>query len=39
MDQSEEWRNGTSFEFMNLKALVTAACDAKEWIAAQVLKR
>jgi len=39
MDQSEEWRNGTSFDLMNLKALVTAACDPKEWIAAQVLKR
>lgn len=39
-DQS---RNGAmeppSFGFNDLKTLVTVACDAKEWIAAHVLKR
>ena len=38
-DQSGEWRNGTSFGLNDLEALVTVACDAKEWIAAHVLKR
>jgi len=38
-DQSGTWRNGTSFGLHDLEALVTVACDAKEWIAAHVLKR
>jgi hypothetical protein len=38
-DQSGAWRNGTSFGLNDLEALVTVACDAKEWIAAHVLKR
>jgi hypothetical protein len=38
-DQSGEWRNGTSFGLNDLEALVTLACDAKEWIAAHVFKR
>ena len=32
-------RNGTSFGLNELEALVTVARDAKEWIAAHVLKR
>ena len=32
-------RNGTSFGLNDLKALVTVAHEAKEWIAAHVLKR
>ena len=38
-DQSGAWRNGTSFGLNDPEALVTVACDAKEWIAAHVLKR
>lgn len=38
MDQSGAWRNGTSFGLSDLEALVTVARDAKEWIAAHVLK-
>jgi len=38
-DQSGDWRNGTSFGLNDLEALVTVARDAKEWIAAHVLKR
>ena len=38
-DQSGEWCIGTSFGLNDLEALVTVACDAKEWIAAHVLKR
>ena len=37
-DQSREWRYGTAFGLSDLEALVTVACDAKEWIAAHVLK-
>ena len=32
-------RNGTSFGLNDLEALITVACDAKEWIAAHVVKR
>jgi len=32
-------RNGTSFGLNDLEALVTVAHEAKEWIAAHVLKR
>jgi len=35
----DAWCNGTSFGLNELEALVTVACDAKEWIAAHVLKR
>jgi len=38
-DQSGTWRNGSSFGPNDLEALVTVACDVKEWIAAHVLKR
>jgi hypothetical protein len=38
-DQSGAWRNGTSFGLNDLEALLTVARDAKEWIAAHVLKR
>jgi hypothetical protein len=38
-DQSGAWRNGTSFGLNDLKALVTVACDAKEWIFTHALKR
>ena len=38
-DQSGGWLNGTSFGLNDLEALVTVARDAKEWIAAHVLKR
>ena len=38
-DQSGEWRNGTSFGLKDLAALLTVAREAKEWIAAHVLKR
>ena len=38
-DQSGAWRNGTSFGLNDLEALVTVAHEAKEWIAAHVLKR
>jgi hypothetical protein len=38
-DQSGEWRNGTSFGLNDLEALMNVALEAKEWIAAHVLKR
>ncbi len=38
-DQSGAWRNGTSFSLSDLEALVTVACDAKEWISTHALKR
>ena len=38
-DQSGAWRNGISFGLNDLEALVTVAHKAKEWIAANVLKR
>ena len=38
-DQSDAWRNGTSFGLNDLTALVTDARDAKEWISAHALKR
>ena len=34
-----EERNGTSFGLNDLEALITVACDAKEWIVAHALKR
>jgi hypothetical protein len=37
-DQSGAWRNGTSFGLNDLEALLTVAHEAKEWIAAHVLK-
>jgi len=38
-DQSGVWRKGTSYGLNDLEALVSVARDAKEWIAAHVLKR
>jgi hypothetical protein len=38
-DQSGAWRNGISFGLNDLEALVTVAHEAKQWIAAHVLKR
>jgi hypothetical protein len=38
-DQSDAWRNGTCFSLNDLEALLTVAHEAKEWIAAYVLKR
>lgn len=38
-DQSDAWRNGTSFGLNVLEALATVVHEAKEWIAAHVLKR
>jgi hypothetical protein len=38
-DQAGEWRNGTSFGLNDLEALMNVAFEAKEWIAAHVLKR
>lgn len=38
-DKSGEWRNGTSFGLHDLEALMNVALEAKEWMAAQVLKR
>ena len=35
-DQSDAWRNGTSFGLNDLEALLTVAHEAKEWIAAHV---
>lgn len=37
-DQSGAWRNRTSFGINDLEALVTAL-EAKDWIAAHVIKR
>ena len=38
-DQSEAWRNGTSFGLNDLEVSVNVTHGAKEWIAAHVLKR
>jgi predicted 2-oxoglutarate/Fe(II)-dependent dioxygenase YbiX len=38
-NQFGEWRNGTSFGLNDLEALMNVAFEAKEWIAAHVLKR
>ncbi len=38
-DQSGAWRNGTSFGFNDLEALVSVAREAKEWISTHALKR
>ena len=38
-NQSGAWRNGTSFGFSDLEALVTVAREAKEWMTAHVMKR
>ena len=38
-DQSGAWCNGTSFRLNDLEALMTVPHDAKQWIAAHVLKR
>jgi hypothetical protein len=38
-DHSGKWCNGTSFGLNDLEALLTVAHEAKEWIAAHVLKR
>ena len=38
-DQSGEWRTGTSFGFNDLEALMNVAFEAKEWMAAHLLKR
>jgi len=35
---SSKWNNGTSFGLNDLEALFTVVCEAKEWIAAHVLK-
>jgi hypothetical protein len=37
-DKSGMWRNGTSFGLNDLEALMNVAFEAKEWIAAHVLK-
>jgi hypothetical protein len=38
-DQSGAWHNGTSYGLNDLEALMTVANQAKEWIAAHVLRR
>ncbi len=38
-DQSGAWRNGTSFGLNDLEALLAVARQAKEWMAAQAVKR
>jgi hypothetical protein len=38
-DQSGAWHHGTSFGLNDLEALVSAAREAKEWIATHILKR
>jgi hypothetical protein len=38
-DHAGQWRNGTSFGLNDLEALMNAALEAKEWIAAHALKR
>jgi len=35
----DEWRNGASFSFNNLEALLNVAFESKEWMAAHTLKR
>ena len=37
-DQSGAWRNGTSFGFNELEALMNVAFEAKEWMTAHTLK-
>lgn len=37
-DQSGAWRSGTSFGLNDLEAIMNVAFEAKEWIAAHVLK-
>ena len=37
-DQSGTWRNGTSFGFSDLEALVRVAREAREWISTHDLK-
>lgn len=37
-DQSGAWRNGTSFGFSDLEALLIIAHEAKEWMSAHTLK-
>lgn len=37
-DQSGAWRNGTSFGFSDLEALLLIAREAKEWMSAHTLK-
>ena len=34
-----EVHNGTSFGLIDIEALVTVACEVKEWISAHALKR
>jgi putative transposase len=34
-----EVHNGTSFGLIDIEAMVTAACEVKEWISAHALKR
>jgi hypothetical protein len=38
-DHSGKWNNGASFGLNDLDPLLTVAHEAKEWIAAHVLKR
>ena len=38
-DQSDIWRNGTSFGLNDLQALMNVTFEAKEWIATHALKR
>jgi hypothetical protein len=38
-DQSEMWRNGTSFGLNDQEALLKVAREAKEWMAAHTLNR
>jgi len=38
-DQSGAWCNGTSFGLQDLDALMNATLEAKEWVAAHILKR
>lgn len=38
-DHSGAWRNGTSFGLNDLEALLTVARQAKDWMAAQAVKR
>lgn len=37
-DQSGAWYNGTSFGLNDLEALLTVACEAKEWMMTHALK-
>jgi hypothetical protein len=38
-EQSGAWQNGTPFGLNDLEALVSVAREAREWIAAHILKR